>query len=51
MFDNVMELGSKTTLDLQSSLWNGDIKKFITQKKTYLLRIQAQLVRFHYLLE
>ncbi len=36
MFDKAMELGNKTTLDLQSSLQKGDLKKFITQKRDLL---------------
>jgi len=36
MFDKAMELGSKTALDLQSSLQKGDLKKLITQKKNLL---------------
>jgi len=36
MFDKAMELGSKTALDLQSSLQKGDLKKLITQKRDLL---------------
>jgi hypothetical protein len=36
MFDKAMELGSRTALDLQSSLQKGDLKKLITQKRDLL---------------
>jgi len=36
MFDKVMELGSKTALDLQSSPQKGNLKKLITQKRDLL---------------
>jgi len=36
IFDKAMELDSKTTLDLQSSLQKGDLKKLITKKRDLL---------------